>query len=352
MTVSVIAYIHSKICDSIINTANDLGLLSIDGCIYGRGYQGYSGNSLYLLDDVLLDELSLISFGHIISKYFDRQSGDIHLYIPHVKNSLFKLIASHSKVKKVYYIEEGDLNYDESMCNFNLLEIDEVHDSTISPGAAEIVEKLGFNIKNYLYGFNQNFWFDCVLGKYSGVLCVGEKSFKNFPGKRLHVELGNLAIFSEVTSIVLLTNVIYPSVDLMKFFNARGGVLDRDTAMRLLLDGMICYLNNLYSVFSSCGKVFIKAHPALSHAEYRYIVSSVNSEYIIWEDSDYGYFSRKNEISRLNFSNIYSFGATSAARYVCDSNVKINIFDLNDFYELIYLSSIKNNEFEIEEVKI
>lgn len=333
-------YIHSKICEAIAFGGNLHPEINVDAVIYGRNYKGPAvSRSITFYEDRISDDMALLTYGRLISLYFSEfKDDDIRVIIPHFYNPLFILLASHSRVKEVYYIEEGDLSYSEFQNpdrGYNILEYNKCSDSI-----GKILSDLGFFLPgDGYYPKHCDNWFADALGKYSGTIVSVDQALLNFNIRRYVVPLNSMNLFSDSSVLVLL-----PSVkDLIEKFH---GNLDSENIYIDKKRLQVELLRVIGEVYKSVCTQFVKAeyicyckpHPSLSFFDMESIVGYFTDGVTLWADTDFDCKTRGVDISYLNYDFLVCIGDSSAVRYAINagrSMDSIKLFNNNILFKMV-----------------
>ena len=308
---TTVAYIHSPICESIILTACKKKKADVAGIIYGRNYKGNFKNCLYLQEDGYANEIGLISYAYIISRFFSKiNSTNITLIIPHSYLNLFNLLTAHSDVKKVMYIEEGDAAYNKDL---KFEDIEEISGKGFSNNTTSILKQLGFDFSSIDLS-KQSFYNNC-MGKYVGTIASSENAFRHLPGLKEIVTLERLHIFDRNVGIILFPHVSDLSLHLKNITTEKKMVIDEELIQKSLLLTIIEYIKNIIKNISEyTSEIIIKRHPA---ANPLYLESVIQNFPLLtnWDDTDLSLRTSGTEVAYINFSHFISIGTSSAIKY-------------------------------------
>ena len=314
--VTTIAYVHSKICESIIETLHNSGRMSVSGIVYGRGFRGFSNkNPMYLFDDQLSTETEFVTYAYLISKYYSLFSDQsIRLIIPHDRVFLTRLLASHCKISEVYYLEEGDLSYDTTQNLYT--SHNQPFAQAFNGPMMDHLTQLGFRANQIGSTDNPPSWFSDSAGQYRGVIASSHLAFTQFPGNRINVDLSFLKLFNDRVGLITLTLLDGPIRHLKSLLHAHGLALDSETILTATTVVFKEYLNvAIQHLRDECNEIIVKRHPSLSPFIFKSLIEDVNGVCINWDDTELEFQTRNYELGYINFHQIFSIGNSSTVRY-------------------------------------
>lgn len=308
---NVIAYIHSPICENIVANLEIDGRIKVVGVICGRGYLSNYGNALHLRKDGFSDALGMISHAYFFDKYLNEFDQDISLVLPHAALGMFKLFAAHKRIKKVYFIEEGDAAYRDDFqlatekfsCNF-----------IFGENVAGVLEEINYDTK--MINFHSECFYSDLFGKYAGVMSCNAMAFRNFPGEKIITRLDTKNVLDKKTYLILISNINDQHGYLVEHLKKSGINVDEGKAFHSMFKSIIFHLQLILSRIDVIpeGGILIKRHPALNSDVFDQI-TKIFPELKIWEDNYFPVNVRGLEPGFMNFSGFYSLGISSCIRY-------------------------------------
>lgn len=351
--VSTIAYVHSKICESICFEGVNKSALKLDGVVYGRNFRGsLHKNSITLLEDQIFDDMSLLVYGVLFQKFIERmQCDEIKLILPHFFNPLFKIFASHEKVKEIFFIEEGDLSYEENQYPNN--DWKNNCDKEINKKYLNILNNMGYIIQsNEIYMHGASNWFGNPWGKYSGSIVTNDAALKYFPGQRIVISMIVKNIFEFPVGLLLITHPDQYIQRLESLMKDNYLHIEKKVLNQITLEVMCEWLDdNRESMKSSVDLWYYKLHPSVLPKDELYFDGYCSLHFNKWENSQAEFFARGVDFSYINFDRIISIGNTSALRYSRDARgnnydftvVEDDVILKRIINKIIYLMNIRAN---------
>lgn len=317
MKLTNIAYIHSKICESIAIAAQNKKLFSFSGFVYGRGFTGPSRKSLRLPEDQINNEIMLISYAFLFSRYisFNFPKQEVRLFLPHTNNALLRLMATHKKVVEIYFIEEGDLAYDSSQKNS---ESPRKIKNNMSESAISMLKSLDYEPDDCdIYPKNAVNFFYNILGKYKGILASDANAFIAFHGNRVEINLKLEKIFERNTAIILVSDGSTLMSILSESFKKSGFNVSPSETRNYINSIIINIINPIVDKISTdVDDIYVKRHPALPLSCYEKIISSCPQHLKDWDNCELEINALcRADFGQINFTHIISIGETSVIRY-------------------------------------
>ncbi len=311
-----IAYVHSRLCDSLCLAAQESGAVDFDGFIYSRGYRGYHRSSIVMPEDYFTDELMMLSQGFQFARFLARfPDRPVRLFMPHYHSPLLRLFASHQRVVQVHYLEEGDLSY---LPDLPLHPIRRHVDGIpCSADAGRLMATMGFDLRGVeLVPGQPPLWFTDVFGKFGGTLASDPAAFPRLGGRQQVVPLPSLPLFDQPVGLVLVTCDGEFSEIVGQHLRERGLDMPPAVCYEATVEALArCFEVVVDSMQSLVSQFVVKPHPGLRAPAFQRIKAGARAPFVEWADTELDYQTRKHEIGRVNFSHIYSIGGSSVLRY-------------------------------------
>ncbi len=266
-----------------------------------------------------------------IAKYVDQFLLEINypetLLIPHSLNPIYRLIVAHTKIKNVYYIEEGDLSYN---AKFHITSIEKNFQSSNFYKNRDF-EKHNFDLMAFdLFPRTTDQFFEFLGEKYCGTISYSSDAFQDFPGENLKLNIKNINQF-HFPHIVLIC--VADPRDILLLDKPTGYLHSRFTD-QISLQIIKNIISNIINIILNGHRqeeniqFLLKPHPAMNDSEFLNHYS--NHKIITWEK----FISINNaieniELGFINFKYCYSIGESSIIRYANMANPQMPTWTLS-----------------------